>query len=122
MTKKICLVTPAPAGSRQGNRVTALRWAGILRNLGCRVVIRQEYQGERCDLLVALHALRSFPSINRYRILYPNGPLVLALTGTDLYGFIHTDARARKALKLATRLVILQPLGVNQVPQGLRDK
>jgi putative glycosyltransferase (TIGR04348 family) len=85
-------------------------------------VIRQEYQGERCDLLVALHALRSFPSINRYRILYPNGPLVLALTGTDLYGFIHTDARARKALKLATRLVILQPLGVNQVPQGLRDK
>ena len=66
MVIKVCLVTPAPAGSRKGNRVTALRWAGILRGLGRRATVLQEYHGERCDLLIALHALRSYPSIKRY--------------------------------------------------------
>ena len=91
---KVCLVTPAPPGSRKGNRVTALRWARVMRGLGRRVAVVEEYRGERCDLLVALHALRSFPSVERYRSAHPDGPLVLALTGTDLYGSIHTNAEA----------------------------
>ena len=122
MTATVFLVTPAPPGSRKGNRVTALRWAGILRGLGCRAVVRQEYCGERCDLLVALHALRSFPSLQRYRSDRPDAPLVLALTGTDLYGSIHTDADARRALDLATRLIVLQPLGVAELPESVRAK
>jgi putative glycosyltransferase (TIGR04348 family) len=119
---KVCLVTPAAPGSRAGNRVTALRWARILRRLGRRVVVRQEYDGERCDLLVALHALRSFPSVRRYRSAHPHAPLVLALTGTDLYGSIHTHAEARRALELATRLIVLQPLGLAELPEAVRDK
>jgi putative glycosyltransferase (TIGR04348 family) len=122
MALKVCLVTPAPPGSRQGNRVTALRWARILRDLGCRVAIRQEYRGEPCDVLVALHALRSFPSVERYRTAHPSAPLVLALTGTDLYGSIHTHAEARRALDLATRLIVLQPLGVEELPEEVRAK
>ena len=122
MTTKICLVTPAPPGSRKGNRVTALRWARILRGLGRRVAVVEEYRGERCDLLVALHALRSFPSVERYRSAHPDGPLVLALTGTDLYGSIHTHAEARHALDLATRLVVLQPLAVTELPEAVRSK
>lgn len=122
MIRKVCLVTPAPPGSRKGNRITALRWARILRGLGRQVVVRQEYDGERHDLLVALHALRSFPSLQRYRSVYPDAPLVLALTGTDLYGAIHTHARARRALELATRLIVLQPLGVAELPEQVRDK
>lgn len=119
---KVCLVTPAPPRSRKGNRVTALRWARILRGLGRRVVIRQEYGGERCDLLIALHALYSFPSVECYRSTYPDAPLVLALTGTDLYGAIHAHAEARKALELATRLVVLQPRGLAELPEGVRGK
>jgi putative glycosyltransferase (TIGR04348 family) len=122
MTTKVCLVTPAPPGSRSGNRVTALRWAHILRDLGRRVAVTQEYRGQRCDLLVALHALRSFPSVERYRFAGPGDPLVLALTGTDLYGAIHTHPEARRALDLATRLIVLQPHGLAELPEVIRDK
>jgi putative glycosyltransferase (TIGR04348 family) len=121
---KICLVTPAPARSRKGNRVTALRWARLLRELGHRVTVAQRYDGQRCDLLVALHAGRSAKSVARFRADHPNPnrPLVVALTGTDLYGDIHTSAEARRSLELASRLVLLQPLGVDELPEHLRPK
>jgi putative glycosyltransferase (TIGR04348 family) len=119
---KVCLVTPAPRGSRKGNRVTALRWAHILRALGHRVAVAEAYHGQRCEVLVALHALRSFPSVERYRAERPDAPLVLALTGTDLYGDIHTHAEARRALVLATRLVLLQPLGIAELPEEVRAR
>ncbi len=122
MTMKVCLVTPAPPASRSGNRVTALRWARILRDLGRRVTVVQEYRGERCDALVALHAVRSFPSLERYRSAHPDGPLVVTLTGTDVYGSLRTDAKARRALEWATRLVVLQPQAVAELPEGVRAR
>jgi glycosyltransferase involved in cell wall biosynthesis len=118
----IRIVTPAPAHSRKGNRITALRWARILRDLGHRVTIEDEYAGARCDLLIALHARRSFPSVERFRREHPELPLVLALTGTDLYRDIHSDASARQALEMATRLVVLQPMGVTELPAPVREK
>jgi putative glycosyltransferase (TIGR04348 family) len=119
---QICLVTPAPGRSRGGNRVTALRWTRILRDLGHAVTVHTEYTGGRCDALVALHARRSFPSIERFRRDYPDRPLIVALTGTDLYGDLRSDALARRALDLATRLVLLQPLGVQELLDAARPK
>jgi putative glycosyltransferase (TIGR04348 family) len=118
----ITVVTPAAPGSRKGNRVTALRWARLLRQLGHRVTVRQEYRGERCDVLIALHARRSFASVETFRRTHPEGPLALALTGTDLYEDIHTDPNARRSLELSSRLILLQPLGVEELPRHLRDK
>lgn len=118
----ICLVTPAPARSRKGNRITALRWARILRSLGHRVRIEQQYRGQRCDAMIALHARRSFASVERFRSRHPALPLIVALTGTDLYGDIRTDAQARRSLELASRLVLLQPLGIRELPPHLRNK
>src|SRR5262249_59814769 len=57
-----------------------------------------------------------------YRALRPGGPLVVALTGTDLYEDIRTDPSARRALELSSRLVVLQPLGVEELPRRLRDR
>jgi putative glycosyltransferase (TIGR04348 family) len=116
------IVTPAPARSRKGNRVTALRWARILRALGHRVTVRQEHRAGAFDLLVALHALKSAPSVERFRRTRPAAPLVLALTGTDLYQEIHRDPAAVRSMELATRLVVLQPGGVAELPETLRPK
>ena len=119
---RICLVTPAPSGSRKGNRVTAERWARCLRDLGQHVSIAEDYHGQRCDLLIALHAYKSYPSIIRFRAERPRDPLVLCLTGTDLYGDIHDRPEAMASLELATRLVVLQPLGLDELPEPLRAK
>ena len=119
---RICLVTPAPPGSRKGNRITAVRWARFLRELGHRVAVDEAYQGQPCDLLIALHARRSAESVERFHREHPELPLVLALTGTDLYQDIRTDPSAQRSLELATRLVVLQPMGIRELPRRLRDK
>jgi putative glycosyltransferase (TIGR04348 family) len=119
---KIRLITPAPAYSRKGNRVTALRWATLLRQLGHRVLIEERYEGGSCDLLVALHARRSSESVARFRQQHPELPLIVALTGTDLYQDIRTSCQAQEALEMATRLIVLQPMGVPELPERLRPK
>lgn len=81
-----------------------------------------EYDGPPCDLIIAMHARRSADQIIRYRRLHPEGPLILALTGTDLYRDIQTSARARESMATADRLVVLQPAGLDELPAALRAK
>src|SRR6478672_6652583 len=83
---RVGIVTPAPPGSRRGNRVTAERWAGVLARLGHRVDVIESYADEPFDALVVLHAGRGAASVRRYRQLHPSRPLVVAVTGTDVYG------------------------------------
>lgn len=119
---KIDIVTPAPPRSRSGNRVTALRWSRILRTLGHRVQIIESWSSGNPDLIIALHARRSHDSIVRFRYAYPDRPLLLALTGTDVYGDIHTDASARASLELADRFITLQSEAVHELPSRYREK
>jgi L-histidine N-alpha-methyltransferase len=123
---KILMVTPAPPRSRKGNRVTAERWARCLRQLGHRVALAEEFSAipnePSCDLMIALHARRSYPSIQRFRRQHPHLPLIVALTGTDLYHDIHTSKSARQSLEMATRLIVLQPKGIAELPAHLRAK
>jgi putative glycosyltransferase (TIGR04348 family) len=119
---KIIIATPAPPGSRHGNRITALRWQRLLRRLGHHVTLCHVYAGEPCDLLIALHARRGFAAVERFRSLYPKRPIVVTLTGTDLYDEIQTSSDARQALAWATRLIVLQPLGVDELPEDVRSK
>ena len=119
---RIALVTPAGAGTRNGNRHTALRWATFLRRAGHRVSVAIEWDGAPCDLLLALHARRSHDSIARYRAAHPAAPLAVVLTGTDLYRDLPASAEARRSLELADRLIVLQEEGPRRLAPHLRRK
>lgn len=119
---RIDLVTPAPPRSRDGNRRTALRWARMLRSLGHAVHVEQRWASRRTELLIALHARRSHDSIESYARAHPDRPLVVALTGTDLYRDIRSDARPRRSLARADRLIVLQPLALAELDPQQRAK
>ena len=119
---KIAIVTPAAAGSRTGNRHTAQRWAAMLRTAGHKVRVTTEWDAAAADVLIALHARRSHPSILRFRETHADGALVVVLTGTDLYRDIRYDASARLSMKLAQRLVVLQDEGLKELPRQFRVK
>ncbi len=119
----IGIVTPAPPRSRQGNRITALRWARLLRELGHRVHVAHQFQHEPWHVLVALHARKSHRWIKRFRQQRPQAPIVVALTGTDIYGDLpRGNPQARESLQLADALVVLQPHAREQLPQPHRAK
>src|SRR5882762_407956 len=119
---RIALVTPAGARARNGNRHTALRWAAFLRAAGHGVVVSTEWSGGEADLLLALHARRSYDSIRRFAASYPQRRLLVALTGTDVYRDIHESAEAQQSLELAHRLIVLQPKAAEELPERLRSK
>jgi putative glycosyltransferase (TIGR04348 family) len=118
---RICLVTPALASSNNGNWHTASRWARGL-SPDYRVTLVQRYGGEDADLLIALHARRSADSIAAWAAATPRRPLIVVLTGTDLYRDIAVDASAQRSLQLADRLVVLNELGAAVVPEAERHK
>ena len=119
---KIQLVTPAPLKLNNGNRITALRWVGIFKKLGHQVRLTQSYDGADCDILIALHARRSADSIRRYRERHPRLPLVVVLTGTDVYRDIHRDRKSQQSLEYASRLVVLQSKALSEIPARLQRK
>jgi putative glycosyltransferase (TIGR04348 family) len=119
---RILIVTPAPRGSRKGNRITANRWSRLLKASGHDVRIREEFTGQRCDVLVAFHARKSAASIDRCAECSPEIPIILLLTGTDLYGDIHQNKAAADSLNKASRLVLLQSHGVHELPGQLHSK
>jgi len=119
---RIQIICPSLAGLRSGNRITAARWARLLRRLGHRVRIARSYSDERCDLLIALHARRSADAVLRFHTQNPDKPIVVALTGTDIYRDLPRSREAQRALRLADRLVALQPLALKQVPLRWRRK
>jgi len=119
---KITLVTPAPAQIHTGNRTTADRWARLLGELGNEVNVQQDWNEGGCDLLIALHARRSFPAVRRFREKYRRKPLIMALTGTDVYGDLEQSSEAKCSLELAPRIVVLQELAVEVLPKNAQGK
>jgi putative glycosyltransferase (TIGR04348 family) len=116
------IVTPAPAGSLHGNRITALRWQGFLKKLGHQAEISTCWTGKNTDVLIALHAYRSYASIIKFRELYPNRPIILMMTGTDLYRDMPEHPEVLKSMEMADAIVILQSAALAMIPKNLQSK
>lgn len=118
----LCLVTPALADSNNGNWQTAKRWAHMLSGQFQTRISASWPDGHDADVMLALHARRSAPSIAAWAQTHPTRPVVLALTGTDLYHDIHHNADAQRSLQLAHALIVLQYQGVAELPPDMQSK
>jgi len=119
---KIAIAVPPSSVPRSGNRHTAARWSRFLRSLGHRVRVVTEWDGGADDMLLALHAYKGYPSIARFSRQRPEAPLVLALTGTDIYRDVRKYASARRAVAKAARLIVLQSAALHELSQEQRRK
>lgn len=118
--KRIQIVCPAKPRTRHGNRVTALRWQRCFRELGYRSTIVNQLRSGG-DLVVALHASHSAHAVALSRQRSPTCPIVVAITGTDLYRDLR-KSMTQMTLDRADRLVVLQPAAIDDLPQRCRDK
>ncbi len=118
---KIVIVTPALADANNGNWQTAQRWARLLAR-AYRVRLAASWEGGDEVLMIALHARRSALAVANWRALKPAAPVVVVLTGTDLYRDIASDPAAQHALQTADRLIVLNRLGARALPEAVRGK
>jgi putative glycosyltransferase (TIGR04348 family) len=122
----LCIVTPALADANNGNWQTARRWARMLAGHYAVRLLKEwpdsNTTDDGTDILIALHARRSAGSVAAWALAHPGKPLVLALTGTDLYRDIQNDASAQRSLALAQRLIVLQELAPLALPGAMRAK
>ena len=128
---KILLFTPTPPGSKKGNRITAIRWARILRGLGHRVDVVDGVRlktSARYDCMIALHAKRAHQAIVKFQKQFPDAALIVCLTGTDLHADLqNTNGAAARRMALdsvqrADKLVMLEPQGRLMLPSKMRAK
>jgi putative glycosyltransferase (TIGR04348 family) len=123
---RVFIASPALRSANNGNWQTANRWSRFLRaDYAVSVGAGWQPAGRRHEppaCLIALHARRSAPTIASFAEACPERPLVVVLTGTDLYRDIRVDDSARHSLDLATHLVVLQPEGFAEIPVAHRAK
>lgn len=119
MAPLIRIVTPALADANNGNWRTARRWQMLL-SPAFKVIVQgdwgSENSDETCDILIALHARRSAAAIMRFRQLHPAKPLIVVLTGTDLYHDLATSSEAKLSLAMADSLIVLQEDAIRFIP------
>lgn len=120
--KRITIVTPAVRGSASGNRVTALRWAGLLRQLGHRVRIISQWRNVPTDLLIAVHAVKTADAVLAASQDQPGIRVVTLLAGTDIYPDFSLSAKTLAAMQRADALIALQPRALDVLPAELIGK
>lgn len=126
-TTSIALAAPVRPTERSGNDVTADRWATHLRHLGhdVRVMAVDESAAEPTSdvaacldaarVLIVLHARRGAGLARRFADRHPGRPLVVALTGTDLYLDLPGDAAAAATVEAADALIVLQRAALDRL-------
>ncbi len=113
---------PALAAANNGNWHTAARWRSFLAPIATVDVTDSLAAGGDLDLLIALHARRSAAAVSAARAQRPSLPIVVVLTGTDLYRDLDVDAAARHSLECASRIVVLQEAALARLDGAARVK
>ena len=125
---RVRIVSPALAAANNGNWHTAARWQRFLAPVARVDVVgiddsaAEDADGDRIDVLIALHARRSAAAIARWRERRTDAPLVVVLTGTDLYRDLDVDGGAQHSLECASRIVVLQEAGLARLDAASRAK
>jgi putative glycosyltransferase (TIGR04348 family) len=119
----VVIVSPALAGANNGNWQTANRWREMLAATHrVRVTAAWPDGQDGDDAMLALHARKSADAVLAWVQVKGSDSLAVVLTGTDLYHDVAVDPRARRSLGLASRLVVLQALGLQALAPDLRAK
>jgi putative glycosyltransferase (TIGR04348 family) len=123
---RIALITPALHDANNGNWQTAQRWAAMLGEAHL-LNMAKSWDALPTALanygaMIALHARRSAASVAAFAEQCPYKPLIVVLTGTDLYRDIVSDGSAQASLQFASKLVVLQEQGIQDLPMALRYK
>jgi putative glycosyltransferase (TIGR04348 family) len=120
----VLIATPYAARANNGNWRTAARWSRMLRDR-YRLIVQAHCETTQLtdgDILIALHARRSHAVVRAWHERFADRPIVVVLTGTDLYRDLPADPDARDSLELADRLVVLQEDGIQALPREHRGK
>jgi putative glycosyltransferase (TIGR04348 family) len=120
---RVCIVSPAGPAANNGNWHTAARWQRFLEPVA-EVEIRAPYDDAiDGEVLIALHARRSAEAIARWRARDAKAPVVLVLTGTDLYRDLDRgDVEALHSLQCASRIAVLQEAALDRLDPADRAK
>ncbi|MEM7338285.1 MAG: selenoneine biosynthesis selenosugar synthase SenB [Actinomycetota bacterium] len=122
----IAIATPARPSARSGNHVTATRWATLLRQFGHEVAVVPF--AEQADpatsvattlggagVLIALHARRAATIVDWWTEHRAGQPVIVALTGTDLYRDLPGDRQAAATIERADAVIVLQRSAVDRL-------
>ena len=116
------IVTPAPPGTLHGNRITALRWQQFLLRLNFQSTVTERWSGKSCDVLIALHGLRSYDSIQCFKKAHSDHPIILIMTGTDIYRDLKNSKKVIQSMEMADAIVVLQPEAIDSLPKQFHHK
>lgn len=118
--RSILIVCPAPPRSKSGNRVRALRYQALLRELGYRVRVETQLSGQ-FDLAIFINGYRCASAIALAKQSTPDASIVVVVSGTDLYRS-GESARFLRSLDLADRIVVSQPSMLDDLPKRHRSR
>ena len=99
-----------------------MRWQGFLKKFGHQVQISNRWPGKNTNVLIALHAYRSHSSIAQFRKLHPNRPIILIITGTDVYRDMASHPEVLKSMEISDAIVVLQSAALTMIPKHLQTK
>jgi len=119
----IVLATPYLADANNGNWRTAARWSKLLAP-DYRTILQAATDKPptvRAVAMIALHARRSRAAIAAWQAT--GRPLIVTLTGTDLYGDLPAgDGAALASVAQADRLIVLQADALAHLSATARSK